>query len=264
MEKNNDPRFRNPNATRGNNSNRGRGSGRGNGFANNNNRNNNQNNNNNTRPRNNNASGPNLTQHGGQKNNTEHKRNEKQNEERPWTFGELRFWLRKTIAADPDQTLSNLTGREEKKFKNALNERMVLQELEIVELMLELLASPDLMDHIRSTTSGAFYSMVMASKFLNNLGTFMLLDGARLKAHYIQLVVKLLGHLLDLSRESIYDVLPLIQHLATLAAMVEEKLALEITKLVAKKDHMLEQRKRQAAQAKDDGGPKGLFNISSS
>lgn len=257
MERNNDQRRNPAGANRGgNNPNRGRGFGRGNGFANNNNHNNTNN-----RPlNNNNTRGPNP-QHGGQKNNSNPKNKEKEYEERPWTFGQLRAWLKKTIATDPDQILSNLTGRDEKKFKNALNEIIVVQEPEIVELMIELLAFPDLMDHIRSTTSGAFYSMVMASKFLSNLATFMVLDGARLSKRCISLQVKLLGHLLDLSPDSIYAVLPLIQHLATLAAMTEdENLALEITKLVAKKDHMIEHRKKKTAQAKDEGGPKGSYD----
>lgn len=263
MERNNNNNTNNQRNNRGGNADRGRGAGQGRGRG----RGNvvflgtvNQDNNNarqNNRGGQNANRGSNPPQHG-RNNAAERNRTGQQKfQERPWTVPELRAWLKKTIATDVDQTLSNLTGRDEDKFKNALNETMVCREREIAELMVQLIASPDLMDHIRSTTSGSFYSRVMASKFLPNLATFMMLDGTSLSKTCLKSMVKLLGHLLDLSNDSLYDVLPLIQHLAIRANTLDESLALEITKLVAKKDHMLEQRKKRAAQAKSDGGPRG-------
>jgi hypothetical protein len=257
MERNNNNTNNQRSNRGGNNANRGRGAGRGRGRGNVYLGHVNQNNNNAPHPRQNNNRGPHPPQPGVQRNGTANGRNENY-QERPWTMLELQAWLKKTIALDPDQTLSNLTNRDENKFKNALNETMLCQEVKIVELMVQLLASPDLMDHIRSTTSGSFYSMVMASKFLQNLATFMMLDGASLSKGCLKSMVKLLGHLLDLSNESLFDMVSLIQHLAIRANTLEESLALEITRLVAKRDHMLEQRKKRAAQAKDDGGPRGI------
>ena len=71
-------------------------------------------------------------------------------------------------------------------------------------------------------------------------------------------MAKLVNHLADLSPNSILDLEPLIQHLGTLATVSDdENLAIAITTLVAKKDHILDQLRRRAVQSTDDGGPIG-------
>ncbi len=246
MEKNNPQR--NPAPAGAAKHGRGRGFGRGNA-------NNNANNQHNQPPRRNNTNiVPNPVQH---RDGSIQERKEKNQHERPWTFGELRAWLTKTIATDPDRSLSNLTGRDEKKFKNALNEKIVLESRELMVLMIQLLSSPDLMDHIRSTKSVSFYSIIMASEFLHSLHKHMLIQ-MRLDNKCLKSVVKLVNHLADLSPNSILDLVPLIQHLATLVTTIDDaSLVTAITNLVAKKDHILDQLRQQAAQSTYDGGPRG-------
>lgn len=206
-------------------------------------------------PRNNNIRD---SQHNGQRDASN--QNGRRQGDRPWTPYELRAWLKKAIEFDPDQILSNLTGRDKNKFKNALDDRILFDEIDIVELMVKLLASPDLIDHIQATACASVYAVVMASRFLLQLNSFMSMHAELLSKKCVRSLVKLLGHLLDMSRDSISDLVPLIERLEKLEE-VEEGLAKEIKQLAEKRDHMKAQHQKQRAQAKDDGGPRGNFAL---
>jgi hypothetical protein len=147
------------------------------------------------------------------------------------------------VDTNPDQILMRLTGNEESKLKNALNGKVIFQDESLPLLMLKLLTLPDLMDHIRSLASNGFYSMVMETKFLTTLASYLRLGEVTLDADGSEHLIRLVTHLLNLSPQSIIDVEPLIDFLINNSSRFDTNIAVSITNLVARRDYALEQRK---------------------
>jgi len=171
-------------------------------------------------------------------------RQEKPREEVPWGIGQLIVWLRKVLATDPDQVLSNLTGRDANKFRSALNGTVVFERGDMPLMVIQILSMPEIMDNIRTTASSTLYQLVLETKFFINLETRLRYSTVRLNTDNAKRLVKLLLHLLTLSSESsIID--PLIEYFIANEDIYEDSVLHEVDNLIIRRDYILQQQHKK-------------------
>jgi hypothetical protein len=177
---------------------------------------------------------------------------ERPREEIVWNIGQLIVWLRRVLAADPDQTLSNLTGRDANKFRSALDGTVVFERGDMPLMVIQILSMPEIMDNIRTTVSATLYDLVLETKFFLNLETRLRYSSVRLNTDNAMKLIQLLSHLLTLSPESVTQVDPLIEYFIANEDLYEDKVLYELDSLIIRKDYILQQqRQKDIADNKD-------------
>lgn len=185
-------------------------------------------------------------------------RHENPREEVAWNIGQLIVWLRRVLAADPDQTLSNLTGRDANKFRSALDGTVVFERGDMPLMAIQILSMPEIMDNIRTTVSASLYDLVLETKFLFNLETRLRYSAVRLNTENALKLIQLLSHLLTLAPESVTQVDPLIEYFIANEDLYEDQVMYQLDSLIIRRNYVLQQqRQKDLAENTDTQESKG-------